>query len=144
MLYVEYDSLRVYLRIRFTTMQSIYEEIIMEDNSCRSIVYLVFHYYRPQTKFAKVMFLHASVCPQRGGGVCLPHCILEYTPSRYPLGVDMPPLGIHPPWTDTPQAENPRTDTPLHSACWDMVNKRVVRIPLECNLALRREQEEER
>ena len=47
-------------------------------------------YYRPQTKFAKVMFLHVSVCPQvgrgrawqggvRGGGgvhgrgACLPH-----------------------------------------------------------------------
>ena len=27
-------------------------------------------YYRPQTKFAKVMFLHVSVCP-RGGGGCL-------------------------------------------------------------------------
>ena len=26
------------------------------------------HYYRPQTKFAKVMFLHLSVCPLGGGG----------------------------------------------------------------------------
>ena len=25
------------------------------------------HFYRPQTKFAKVMFLQVSVCPQRGG-----------------------------------------------------------------------------
>ena len=25
--------------------------------------------YRPQTKFAKVMFSQVSVCPQRGGGV---------------------------------------------------------------------------
>ena len=24
-------------------------------------------FYRPQTKFAKVMFLQVSVCPQRGG-----------------------------------------------------------------------------
>ena len=31
-------------------------------------------FYRPQTKFAKVMFLQASVCPQGGGvrgGVCM-------------------------------------------------------------------------
>ena len=27
------------------------------------------HFYRPQTKFAKVMFLQVSVCPQ--GGVCM-------------------------------------------------------------------------
>ena len=27
-------------------------------------------YYRPQTKFAKVMFLHVSVCPQ-GKGACM-------------------------------------------------------------------------
>ena len=27
------------------------------------------HYYRPQTKFAKVMFLQVSVCPHRGVGV---------------------------------------------------------------------------
>ena len=32
------------------------------------------HNYRPQTKFAKVMFLQVSVCP-RGGG--LPQCMLE-------------------------------------------------------------------
>ena len=27
---------------------------------------LVVHFYRPQTKFAKVMFLQVSVCPHRG------------------------------------------------------------------------------
>ena len=27
-------------------------------------------FYRPQTKFAKVMFLQVSVCPQRGGDMC--------------------------------------------------------------------------
>ena len=27
-------------------------------------------FYRPQTKFAKVMFLQVSVCPHEGGGVC--------------------------------------------------------------------------
>ena len=34
--------------------------------------------------------------------------------------------GIH---TDTPHGR-----PPLHSACWDTVNKRAVRIPLECIL----------
>ena len=29
-------------------------------------------YYRPQMKFAKVMFLHVSVCPQWGGGFSRP------------------------------------------------------------------------
>ena len=28
------------------------------------------HFYRPQTKFAKVMFLQVSVCPQ-GRGACV-------------------------------------------------------------------------
>ena len=35
---------------------------------------LLLNYYRPQTKFAKVMFSQVSVCPQRGslsrGGLC--------------------------------------------------------------------------
>ena len=30
----------------------------------------------------------------------------------------------------------PGADTPLHSACWDMVNKRAVRILLECILVM--------
>ena len=29
--------------------------------------YKIVSYYHPQTKFAKVMFLQVSVCPQRGG-----------------------------------------------------------------------------
>ena len=62
----------------------------------------LWYFYRPQTKFAKGMFLHVSVCPQGVG--CLPHCMLGYTPS-------------------------------LCSTCWNMVYKRAVRIPLECNLA---------
>ena len=59
--------------------------------------------YRPQTKFAKVMFSKVSVCP-RG---CLPHCMLGYTP--------------HPP---RPEADNPRPDTlgTRHpsSVCWEI------------------------
>ena len=36
-------------------------------------------FYRPQTKFAKVMFSQVSVCP-RGVEGLLPHCMLGYTP----------------------------------------------------------------
>ena len=44
------------------------------------------------------------------------------------------------PSTDTPQADTPPAQCmlgythPLPSACWDMVNKRMVRILLECIL----------
>ena len=41
-----------------------------------------------------------------------------------------------PPWTDIPQGDTPRETHPLCSACWDTVNKRPVRILLECNLVL--------
>ena len=37
------------------------------------------HNYRPQTKFAKVMFLHVSVCPQGGGcGGVIPACLAGF------------------------------------------------------------------
>ena len=53
--------------------------------------------YRPQTKFAKVMFLHLSVILFTGGG--LPQCMLGYHPpeqtphprSRHPPGTRHPP-----------------------------------------------------
>ena len=57
------------------------------------------HFYRPQTKFAKVMFSQVSVCPRGMGG--LPHCMLGYTP-RHPSGQittsgqTHTPLGRHP------------------------------------------------
>ena len=38
-------------------------------------------FYRPQTKFAKVMFLHVSVCPQGGG---IPACLAG--PQAYTKG----------------------------------------------------------
>ena len=74
------------------------------------------------------------------------------TPSN-PLGQTPPPgrhphaQGRHPPMprADTPWADipTPWADTPpwadtsaLRSACWDTVNKRAVRIPLECILVL--------
>ena len=45
------------------------------DTTTLEVVYVVLHLYRPQTKFAKVMFLHVSVILSTGGcllqgGVC--------------------------------------------------------------------------
>ena len=58
------------------------------------------HIYRPQTKFAKVMFLHVSVCPQ--GGV--------------PRQVH--PRASTPPWAGTrPPGQVPH---PGSSACWEI------------------------
>ena len=57
------------------------------------------------------MFSQVSVCSQAG----VLHSMLGYTP-----------LGRHPP-----------ADIPLHSACWDTVNKQAVCIPLECILVFR-------
>ena len=67
-------------------------------------------YYRPQTKFAKVMFLHPSVSHSVHGG-CLPQCMLGYTPpgSRHP---------------------------PAQCMLGDAGNKRAVRILLEYILAI--------
>ena len=57
-----------------------------------------------------------SASGPRGGG-------LKFrTPGRHPPGRHTPPLGRH---------------TPLSSACCDTVNKRAVRIPLECILIFR-------
>ena len=49
-----------------------FEEFVLNFRQIRFYIY----FYRPQTKFAKVMFSQVSVCPQVGG---LPHCILGYT-----------------------------------------------------------------
>ena len=68
------------------------------------------------------MFSQVSLCP-RGG--CLSHCMLGYPPRQ------TPPLWPTPPQADTPI---PWADTPLCSVCWDTVNKRAVRIPVECIL----------
>ena len=42
--------------------------------------------YRPQTKFAKVMFLHVSVCP-RGGGCGIPACLAGGIPACLAAGL---------------------------------------------------------
>ena len=98
------------------------------------------------------------------GWRCLSHCMLGCTPpgpeadtspradtshSGHPNGHTSPradtqpgrhPLGTHTPPADTPgrhlsgRHTPPGQNNPLHSACWDTVNKRAVRIPLECIL----------
>ena len=86
--------------------------------------------------------LHAGIHPP--GQV---HPLGRYTPGRYTPPTGTPsrytPLGhVHPLpsacWDTHPHAQCMLGCTPLspalHSACWDMVNKRAVRIPLECIL----------
>ena len=98
-------------------------------------------FYRPQTKFAMVMFSQMSVCPE--GGVC--HFLGRHPPGRHTPWADTPlvrhsPLVRHPPGRHPPaQCMLAYTPCPAHagihplpSACWDTVNKRAVRIPLEC------------
>ena len=61
-------------------------------------------------------------------------------PRQVPSWADTPlgrhPLGRYTPaFSDTPASACWDTNTtPLHSACWDMVNKQAVHIPLECIL----------
>ena len=59
----------------------------------------IFHFYRPQTKFAKVMFLQVSVILSTGGGIqaCIaggiPACLaagLQGVVSQYALQVSRP------------------------------------------------------
>ena len=55
--------------------------LLLPYQGCEQTSRLTPSYYRPQTKFAKVMFLQVSVCPQGGwltwqgacmaGGVCM-------------------------------------------------------------------------
>ena len=71
------------------------------------------HYYCLQTKFAEG-YVFTGVCLCTGGVSAPLHA------------------GTHPSWDQ--RQTPPWADIPLHSACWDMVNKRVVRIPLECIL----------
>ena len=81
--------------------------------------------YSSQRSWGKVIFLHLSVILLTGG-VC--------THPRADA-----PLDRHPSRADTLRADNPlgrHAPFPLHSACWDTVNKRAVRILLECNLVL--------
>ena len=80
---------------------------------------IVWFYYRPQTKFAKVVFSQVSVCPH--GGLSATHLPWADTLPVH-AGIDTPYImhaGIHP--------------TPILR---DTVNKRAVCIPLECILVM--------
>ena len=81
---------------------------------------------RPQTKFAKVMFSQVSVCPQVG---CLP-LSGPGGRGRHPSGLTQvqgtPPTHRNP-WGRDPQGRHPPTPG-------QTVNKRAVRILVECNL----------
>ena len=79
--------------------------------------------YRPQTKFAKVMFLHVSVCPQG-----------EYL-ARYPPGQVQLPGQVHPPWAGTPPGQvhpAPPGSPQEQRMLGDTGSKRAVRILLKC------------
>ena len=104
--------------------------------------------------WGKVIFLHLSVILfTRGGGgsTWAGTPMSRYTPwagtpprGRYTPGQVHPPAGtplspqagITPPGRYTPQPGTPPGRYPPSSACWDTVNKRAVRILLECILVL--------
>ena len=85
--------------LKFLRLLLYYSRLYLEKKTNIEI-YNIMNYYRPQTKFAKVMFSQVSVCP-RG-------CLSE---------------GCLPPPGQTPSPGQ-------------TVNKRVVRIALECNLVI--------
>ena len=60
-------------------------------------------YYRPQTKFAKFMFLHVSVILSTVGVGGLPQCMLGY---HTPQDQAAPP-GPGTPWEQTPPGPDP-------------------------------------
>ena len=72
-----------------------------------SVLYLLpsVYYHCPQTKFAKVMFLHVSVILSTGE--CLPQCMLgSPLRSRHPPR-SRPPAEQTPPRADTPREQTP-------------------------------------
>ena len=67
------------------------------------------NFYRPQTKFAKVMFLHVSVILSRGGGSAPLHAGIHTHLPWDQRQIPPPPGSRHPP---EPEAGTPRADTP--------------------------------
>ena len=97
------------------------------------------NYYRPQKKFAKVMFLHRSVSHYfHRESVCPSACwdTLPRARGRHPQTRGRHPL----PRADTPWQQNPPKQPPpsrpptAQCMLGDTGNKRAVRILLECIL----------
>ena len=93
------------------------------------------HNYRPQTKFAKVMFLHVSVCPQEGKTWAgTPQAGTPPWAGTPPLGRYTAPGQEHPLGGYTPGQVHPPGQVPPWCMLGDTGNKRAVRILLECIL----------
>ena len=93
----------------------------------------VWHHYRLQRSWGKVMFLQASVILLTGG-VCLSACWDSTPPrTRHPGSRHPPEQTHHPPdprSRHTPQEQIP----PAQSMLGDTVNARAIRILMECKL----------
>ena len=82
------------------------------------------------------MFSQVSVCPIASWDTHTP--LGRHSPGRHPPSW----AGRHPPRADPPLGRHslgrqpPGHTPPPRSTCWDTVNKRAVRIPLECILVL--------
>ena len=84
------------------------------------------------------LYFHRCLSVHRGVGVCPKACWDTHPPlprqvpfwQVHPLAGTPLPLGRYTPGRYLP----PSRYTPLRSACWNMVNKRAVCIPLECIL----------
>ena len=124
-----------------TTSSSFTVELGIRWNpTCLLTTVLKKDYYRPQRSWAKVIFSQACVknSVHRGGGGCLPQCILGYTPrTRHPpwAQTPLPPQSRHP-LQPAEQTLPPGADTPPPpgSRLQHTVNERPVRILLECIL----------
>ena len=79
----------------------------------RLLLFHIYH-YRPQTKFAKVIFLHLSVSYSVHRGEYLGRCPPRYSPADTPLRAGTPPQAgtpprqVHPPGQVHHQQVHPR------------------------------------
>ena len=77
------------------------------------------HYYRPQTKFAKVMFSQVSVCPQEGCLPLVPGGVYHNCPTWADNPLGRQPQGRQPPIWTPPGRHTPmqprHTPFPVHA-----------------------------
>ena len=80
-------------------------------------------------------YVFTGVCLSTGRGVCLwSRGVSAHRPRADTPQADTSPAQCMPGYTHTPAQYMLGYTSPLPSACWDMVNKWAVRIPLECIL----------